>query len=89
MTMIADPTSSLTPRQLELLALYASGYDLPTIAKMKFLSYVTVQKDLATARARTGANTLTHLAAMCVQAGILVPHGDEFRPLQEERLVGE
>jgi DNA-binding CsgD family transcriptional regulator len=89
MAMLADPTSTLTARQLELLALYASGKELREIADIKFLSYVSVQKTLATAKARAGAMTLSHLVAMCIHAGVLIKYGDEFRPVQEERVVGE
>jgi DNA-binding CsgD family transcriptional regulator len=89
MEMIADPTSTLTPRQLELLAMYASGYSLSDIAGLKFLSYKAVQKTLAAAKERSGADSLTHLVAVCAQAGVIVRDGKGFKPIQEERVVGE
>jgi DNA-binding CsgD family transcriptional regulator len=87
--MIADPTSTLTPRQVELLAMYASGYSLQQIADIKFLSYVTVQKEMAKAKERSQADTLPHLVAVCVQTGVIIKNGRGFKPVQEERVVGE
>jgi len=87
--MIADPTSTLTPRHVELLALYASGYTMQEIASMKFLAYVTVQKSLADAKSRSGAASLAHLCAVCADTGVIVRNGKGFKPVQEERVVGE
>jgi DNA-binding CsgD family transcriptional regulator len=87
--MIADPAKTLTPRQLELLALYASGHDLRQIAAIKFISYSAVKQTLALARERVGAQSLTHLCVICVDAGVLVRNGVGYKPIQEERVVGE
>lgn len=87
--MIADPRTSLTPRQVELLALYASGFELRQIAEMKFLSYGAVQSSLATAKERVGARTLTHLCVIAVETGVIAKNGIGYKPVQEERLVGE
>jgi DNA-binding CsgD family transcriptional regulator len=86
-TMISDPLTTMTPRQLELLALYASGNGLQQIADMKFLSHIAVRKTLATARERVGAENLAHLVGLCVARGILVRHGDGFLPVQDERVA--
>lgn len=88
-TMIADPNETLTPRQIELLALYASGKELREIAAIKFLSYNAVQQCLATARERVGATSLTHLCAICIDAGVIRRNGVGFKPVQDERVIGE
>ena len=87
--MIADPTNSLTPRQLEYLALYASGYELRQIADMKFVHYNVVQRALADARERAQARSLTHLALLCVEVGLLRKNGVGYKPVQDDRVVGE
>jgi DNA-binding CsgD family transcriptional regulator len=87
--MIADPNETLTPRQIELLALYASGKELREIATIKFLSYSAVQQCLATARERVGATNLSHLCAICIDAGVIKRNGVGFKPVQDERVVGE
>lgn len=87
--MISDPTDTLTPRQLEYLALYASGKELRQIAEIKFVSYKTVQQVLATAKERVGANSLTHLCVLALEAGVIRKNGVGYKPVQEERVVGE
>lgn len=89
MTTIADPTKAITPRQLELLALYASGVELRFIAEQKFMSYRAVQDRLAQARLRTGALSLAHLCSLCVETGLLERNGHGFKPVQAERVIGE
>jgi DNA-binding CsgD family transcriptional regulator len=89
MTMIADPTTTLTPRQLEYLALYASGKGLREIAGIKFVSYETVQQTLRRAVGRVGAANLTHLCVMAVESGVIVKNGVGYKPVQDERVVGE
>lgn len=89
MAMIADPVQVLTPRQLELLALYASGYELRQIAQIKFLSYNSVQQTLSTARERVGAKTLAHLCVLAVDSGVIRKNGVGYKPVQEERVIGE
>lgn len=86
-TMISDPTTAMTPHQLELLALYASGYQLGQIAEMKFLSYIAVRKSLAAARERVGARSLTHLSVICLEFGVIAKDGDGYRPVQDERVI--
>jgi DNA-binding NarL/FixJ family response regulator len=54
----------VTHRQLELLAMYASGYSIDEIATAKFLSSSTVKQTMATARKKASARSLTHLCVM-------------------------
>jgi DNA-binding CsgD family transcriptional regulator len=79
----------VTPRQLELLALIANGYDMVAIGGMKHLSPHTVRNALYAARDRVGAKNLTHLAVLCVDTGLIVREGDEYIPNQPEGVVGE
>lgn len=87
--MLADPREVVTPRQLELLALYASGDTIEEIADVKFLSAHTVRNNLRLAKARVGARSLTHLCVLCVEVGIIRKNGTGFKPVQPERVVGE
>lgn len=83
---VVEPTNIVTERQLELLALYASGYGLQEIADLKFLAYPTVKNIFATARERTGAKSLTHLCVMLVDGGKIARNGDGgYHPVQDER----
>ena len=84
-----DPITNLTPRQVELLAMYASGSTLEEIATAKFLSYSSVKQSLASARERVGAKSLTHLCVISVDAGVIVKSGAGYNPVQEERIVAE
>ena len=69
--MITPIEEVITPRQLELLALYASGFDYQQIGEMKFLSPYTVRNTLLYLNARVGARNLTHLSVMCLDAGLI------------------
>ena len=89
MTTVLDPTKAITPRQAELIALYASGVDLRDIASRKFLSYSTVQSTLASAKDRVGARNLAHLAVLCVEFGLIERNGHGFRPVQFDGIVSE
>lgn len=90
MTTAIDPTKAITPRQLELVALYASGVDLREIAAIKFVSYSTVQATLATAKARVGAQSLAHLCGLCIEHGLIVRNGGTgFKPVQFDGVVSE
>lgn len=89
MTAVVDPTKSLTPRQLELIALYASGCGLREIAARKFLSYKWVQEMLTDARERVGASTLPQLCAITAEAGLIVRNGNGFKPVQRDGIVSE
>ena len=84
-----DPEDVLTPRQLELLALYASGYQLAEIGAMKFLSYTTVRNILGMARERVGARNLTHLCIICLDSGLIRKNGTGYKPVQVEGVIGE
>ena len=86
--MIASPERILTPRQLELIALAASGYEFAEIGEMKFISPHTVRNSLASARERVGAKNLTHLCVICVDHRLIKQNGTGYKPVQEERVVG-
>lgn len=89
MVTAIDPTKAITPRQLELVALVASGVELRDIATRKFVSYSTVQTTLATAKARVGARSLAHLCAICIEHGLIVRNGTGFKPVVFDGIVGE
>jgi DNA-binding NarL/FixJ family response regulator len=89
MTITVDPAEAITPRQLELIALYASGVELRDIAERKFMSYRSVQNRLTIARDRVGARSLTHLCVLCVEHGLIVRNGTGFKPIQAEGVVAE
>lgn len=82
-----DPARHLTQRQLELIALFASGYDYRRIASAKFLSYNTVRNTLERARQNVGADSLTHLCVLSLQAGVIVPSGQDFVPVVDPYVV--
>jgi DNA-binding CsgD family transcriptional regulator len=69
--------------------LYASGLTLEEIATQKFLATNTVRKTLRVARERVGAKSLTHLAVLCVEAGVIYKNGHGFKPLQVDGVVSE
>jgi DNA-binding NarL/FixJ family response regulator len=85
-----DPEKSVTPRQLELLALYASGYRYEHIARVKFLSPYTVRRHMALAVARSGARNLTHLCSALVEAGMIRRNAENiYEPVAPDlRIVG-
>lgn len=79
--MIADPGTTLTQRQLEYIALAASGYTYAQIAGMKYVSVATVKNTLARSRVNMCVDSLTHLCAVCVEAGVIVKNGQGFKPV--------
>lgn len=86
---ICDPRTTVTPRQLELLALYASGYSYVEISSMKFWAYHTVRNDLLRAVERTRAKNVAHLCALCIEAGLIRKNGVGFKPIPPEGVIGE
>jgi DNA-binding CsgD family transcriptional regulator len=80
MTQIVDPAKALTSRQVELIALYASGYTTPEIAEAKFLAPQSVTNALHRAKLRVGARNLGHLCALALEAGVIVRNGVGFKP---------
>jgi DNA-binding NarL/FixJ family response regulator len=88
--IVADPETTITPRQLELLALYASGYSYSEIGAAKFMSYEGVKSSLTRALARTGARNLTHLCVIACEAGMIrrSPQGI-YEPVADLRVAGE
>lgn len=89
-SLTVDPEHSITPNQLELLALYASGYSYDEIAGIKFFSYHGVRKSLTRAVERSGARNLTHLVAVAVEVGMLRRNSSgHYEPVQDLRVAGE
>jgi len=80
-SMIHDPNTCLTQRQLEFIALFASGYGYAAIAKAKFVSYSAVRQTLERAKSNVNADSLTHLCSLCQHAGLLVRDGNMFKPV--------
>lgn len=87
-TRINPPHRVLTPRDIEFIAMYASGADLAGIGEAKYLSYIAVQKAMSRARERVGALSLTHLCVLCRDAGLIAPDGSGYSPVIDERVVG-
>jgi len=85
-----DPESTITPIQLELLALYASGYSYEQIGRVKFRSPFTVRNTLLLAQRRSGARNLTHLVAAVVEAQMVRRNSEGlYEPIQDLRIAGE
>jgi DNA-binding CsgD family transcriptional regulator len=85
-----DPETTITPRQLELLALYASGYDYAAIGRVKFFSPHTVRYHLGWALRRSGARNLTHLCSVLVEKGMIRRNAEGlYEPVQDLRIAGE
>lgn len=85
-----DPESTITPIQLELLALYASGYSYEQIGAAKFRSPYTVRNTLLLAQRRAGARNLTHLVAAVVEAQMVKRNSQGiYEPIQDLRIAGE
>lgn len=85
-----DPETTVTPNQLELLALYASGYGYERIGSIKFLSPYTVRNNLRSALRRSGARNLTHLCAVMAEKGMIRRNAEGvYMPVQDLRIAGE
>jgi DNA-binding NarL/FixJ family response regulator len=67
----ASSTASLTGRELEVLQLVVEGFSNPGIAAELSVSPRTVQSHVASALAKTGARSRTHLAVIAVRTGLL------------------
>lgn len=90
---MVDPVKAITPQQLELIALVASGKKLNEIAEIKFMSWISVQKKLDEAKNRVGAKNLTHLCGICIDAGVIkpqgrYPHQRTYVPVQDQGVRG-
>jgi DNA-binding CsgD family transcriptional regulator len=88
--VVADPIFTLTPRQLELIAMAASGCNYAEIAEAKYLAKDTVQNTLNRARENIGAVNITHLCVICMDAGVIQRNGSRgsFVPVQDEGVRG-
>jgi DNA-binding CsgD family transcriptional regulator len=90
-TVFIDPERSITPQQLELLALYASGYSYDEIAAAKFYTGEGVRTSCRRAVSRSGAKNVTHLCALLAEKGLIKRRegSENYEPVQDLRLVGE
>jgi DNA-binding CsgD family transcriptional regulator len=79
--VLADPSEVLTQRQLEYIAMFASGADYTAIAAAKFVSYYTVRNVLERARANVGAASFTHLCVLALEAGLIERNGVGYKPV--------
>lgn len=61
----------LTTRQIQVLALYASGYTSVEISGILFLSHHTVENYRKAAKKKAGARSLPQLVAWAVSSGVL------------------
>ncbi len=68
--------NKLTPRQLEIIALSASGYTGAEISKEIYLSLHTVRNYMKAAKKRIGAKNLPQMVAWCVRDGLLIVEED-------------
>lgn len=85
-----DPENSVTPRQLEVLAMVASGYSYADIARMKFYSPHTVPNYVAAAVRRSGARNVTHLCSILVEHKMIRRNSEGiYEPVQDLRIAGE
>lgn len=69
--MPAQLVEPLTLRQLQILALVASGLTAEEIAEQEVLSVHTVRNHIRDAKERAGVRTLPQLTATLVAAGLL------------------
>jgi DNA-binding NarL/FixJ family response regulator len=85
-----DAEHTVTPEELEALALYASGYSYEEIGNLKLWSPYTVRNRLRRAVARSGARNVTHLASVAVEQRIIRSGAAGiFEPVQDLRIAGE
>lgn len=77
----------VTPRQLEFLALFASGHQIGEIAMLKFVSYSTVKNDLYAAKNAAKAKSLTQLVGWLIDDDLLVPKDRHWYPVQDEHVI--
>lgn len=83
-----DPETSITPKQLEMLALYASGYSYDDIGRMKFFSRHSVKSYLRQAVIHSGARNLTHLCTALVDAGMIRLNAEgNYEPVSDLRIA--
>lgn len=77
----------VTPRQLEFLALFASGHQFAEIAVLKFVSYSTVKNDLYAAKSATNAKSLTQLVCWLIDENLLIQKDKQWYPVQDGRVI--
>lgn len=67
---------ALTPRERQCLTLLAKGLRVDAIAKAFGTDPKTVEKQIASARAKLGATTVTQAVAIAIRSGLLL-EGDD------------
>lgn len=72
--MATGDEASLSERELEVVALVVDGRANAEIAQRLHLSIRTVQHHVASARAKVGARSRTHLAVLVLRAGLVSLH---------------
>lgn len=70
----ADP-KGLTPREIEVLELYAHGMSSKTIARYLFINFETVRTHSSHARRKLEARNTTHAVAISIRRGYIQPPG--------------
>jgi len=68
-----EATTVLTDREVDVIALYACGYNAPEIAGMLHLSEWTVYSHSKRFRMKLGARTMAHAVALALKRGELDP----------------
>ncbi len=71
LTALEVPDSPLSPREAEVLTMFAAGADPAEIAKAMFLSYGTVRNYLASAVTKLGARNRVDAVRIAAEAGWL------------------
>lgn len=65
--------ATLTPRQIEVLRLLATGLPRPEIAARLGIAEGTLSRHIEAARARMGARNSAHLVALAYVSGLISP----------------
>lgn len=67
----ADSKQALSPRQLEIVKLYAMGFSSPAIAKMLHIAMQTVRSHTRIVRTKLGVRSMTQAVAVAHRMGLL------------------
>jgi len=73
MRSASAPVRQITPRETEILEYLAEGYSGKEIAQKLGIAPTTVDRHVEHARLKFGARNRTHLVAVAIQHGVLVP----------------
>jgi DNA-binding NarL/FixJ family response regulator len=78
MDRISNPGTSLTPREVQLLELLATGLSNRAIAKQVFISEATVKTHLVHIYGKLGVDNRTASIAVAIQRRIIRPPGSKL-----------